>query len=101
MLPNAEYRLGMIETPSGLKATKVFNDRPGVLATEGFAPLDRSGYSVRIVAIPVGHEPTSGSSSGALVDTMLFKSRSQMTSEQLAAALEEPAEKHGILIARL
>ncbi|WP_095160067.1 hypothetical protein [Pseudomonas sp. Irchel 3E13] len=93
VLPNAEYRLGKIETPSGLKAAKVFTGRRGVLAAEGFAPLDRGGYPARIVAIPVGHETTSGSSSGALIDTMLFKSRGEVTSEQLAAALAKNLPK--------
>ncbi|WP_095158247.1 hypothetical protein [Pseudomonas sp. Irchel 3E13] len=93
VLPNAEYRLGKIDTPAGLKAAKVFTGRRGVLAAEGFAPLDRGGFPARIVAIPVGHETTNGSSSGALIDTMLFKSRGEVTSEQLAAALAKNLPK--------
>lgn len=93
LLPNAEYRLGKIETPSGLKAAKVFTGRRGVLAAEGFAPLDRGGYPARIVAIAVGHETTNGSSSGALSDTMVFKTRGEVTSEQLAAALAKNLPK--------
>lgn len=57
------------------------------------ANVDPVGFPARIVAIPVGHETTNGSSYGALVDTMLFKSHSEVASEQLTAALAKNLPK--------
>lgn len=87
VLPNGEFRLGKIETPSGLKTAKVFTGHRGILAAEGFAPLNRGGYPARIVAIPVGHETTNESSSSALLDAMVLKTRGEVTSELSVAVV--------------
>lgn len=88
-LPNGSYHQGKIKTPLGLKSAKVFLGHRGILAAEGYSPADRGGYPARIVAIPVGNETTNGSSLGAIFDSLMFKSRGEVTSEQLADALSK------------
>lgn len=92
-LPNGQFRLGKIETTAGMKAAKVFMGHRGILAADGYAPVDRGGFPALIVAIPVGHETTNGSASGSLFDSMVLKTRGEVTSEQLATALSKNLPK--------